>query len=77
MLAPTIEDLAEEYGDRILVAKLDVDENPKSSSKFNIMGIPTVLFIKNGREIDRMVGVQPYISFANRIERLLAAEKAA
>ena len=74
MLAPTIEDIAAEYGDRVLVAKLDVDENPISASKFNIMGIPTVLFIKDGREVDRVVGVQGYTAFANRIERLLEAE---
>ena len=71
MLAPTIEDLAEEYGDEVVVAKLDVDENPKSAGRFNIMGIPTVLFIKNGQEVDRIVGVQGYTAFANRIERLL------
>lgn len=74
MLAPTIEDIAAEYGDRVVVAKLDVDENPRSASKFNIMGIPTVLFIQGGREVDRVVGVQGYTAFANRIERLLEAE---
>lgn len=72
MLAPTIEDLAAEYGDRVIVAKLDVDHNPKSSSRFNIMGIPTVLFIKDGQEVDRIVGVQGYPAFANRVEHLLA-----
>ncbi len=71
MLAPTIEDLAEEYGDDVVIAKLDVDENPKSAGRFNIMGIPTVLFIKQGQEVDRIVGVQGYSAFASRIERLM------
>ncbi len=71
MLAPTIEKLAAEYDGRVVVAKLDVDENPKTSNSFNILGIPTVLFFRNGKEIDRVVGVQPYPAFANRIERYL------
>lgn len=73
MLAPTIESLAAEYGDRVVVAKLDVDHNQRSAGRFNIMGIPTVLFIKNGKEVDRIVGVQGYPAFANRIEKLLEA----
>ncbi len=73
MLAPTIAGLAVEFDGRAIVAKLDVDENPVTASRFNIMGIPTVLFIKNGKEIDRIVGVQPYTAFAARMERYTAA----
>lgn len=71
MLAPTIEELAAEYDGQVIVAKLDVDENPITSSSFNVRSIPTVLFIKNGQEVDRIVGVQGYPAFANRIEKLL------
>jgi len=71
MIAPTIEDLAVEYDGRIVVAKLDVDHNPATAGRFGIMGIPTVLFIKNGQEVDRIVGVQGYPAFINRIERHL------
>jgi len=71
MLAPTIEDLAVEYDGRIVVTKLDVDHNPSTAGRFFIMGIPTVLFIKNVQEVDRIVGVQGYTAFANRIERHL------
>lgn len=71
MLAPTIEDLAVEYDGRIIVAKLDVDHNPTTAGRFGIMGIPTVLFIKNGQEVDRIVGVKGYTAFANRIEQHL------
>lgn len=73
MLAPTIERLAAEYDGRVLVAKLDVDENPATSGRYDVRGIPTVLFIRDGKEIDRMVGVQSYVSFANRINRYLEA----
>ncbi len=73
MLAPTIERLAAEYDGRVLVTKLDVDENPATSGRYDVRGIPTVLFIRDGKEIDRMVGVQSYVSFANRINHYLEA----
>ncbi len=72
MLAPTIEELADEYDGQVLVAKLNVDENPNTAARYRIMGIPTVLFFKNGQEVDRIVGVQSYPAFANKIERHLA-----
>ncbi|NOX63925.1 MAG: thioredoxin [Chloroflexi bacterium] len=71
MLAPTIEELADEYDGQLLVAKLNVDDNPVTAARFRIMGIPTVLFFKDGQEIDRIVGVQSYAAFANKIERYL------
>ncbi|MCO6453619.1 MAG: thioredoxin [Caldilineales bacterium] len=76
MLAPTIEALADEYDGQVVVAKLNVDENPVTAGSFNIRGIPTVLFLKNGREVDRIVGVQGYPAFVNRIEKHLEVETA-
>ena len=73
LIAPIIEDLAVEYDGRIVVAKLDVDHNPNTPARFGIMGIPTVLFIKNGREVDRIVGAQSYVAFANKVEKWLDA----
>ncbi|NOZ50418.1 MAG: thioredoxin [Chloroflexi bacterium] len=73
MIAPTIEKLAAEYDGRVVVAKLNVDENPATPGRYGIMGIPTVLFFKNGEEVDRIVGVQNYPAFVNRIERWLGA----
>jgi len=69
LIAPIIEDLAVEYDGRVFVAKLDVDHNPNTPARFGIMGIPTVLFIKNGREVDRIVGAQSYVAFANKVEK--------
>ena len=71
MLAPSIEALAAEYDGRVIVAKLNVDENPVTPGQYGIMGIPTVLFFKDGKEVDRIVGVQRYEAFVNRIERWL------
>jgi thioredoxin 2 len=59
MLAPTIEKLADELAGKIKVAKLDVDENPKTTMKLEIMSIPTLLVYKNGKIVDKMVGAQP------------------
>lgn len=55
-LAPTIEELAKEYGGKILVGKLDVDENPKTAESFQVYSVPTMVIMKNGQEVDRIVG---------------------
>src|SRR5438045_1648704 len=59
MLAPVIDQLAAELSGRVLVAKLNVDENPITSSRFGVQSIPTLLILKNGREVGRLFGVQP------------------
>jgi thioredoxin len=59
MLAPTIEKLADELAGKIKVAKLDVDENPKTAMKLEIMSIPTLLVYKDGKIVDQLVGAQP------------------
>jgi len=56
-LGPIIEDLAKEYGDRIKVAKLNVDENQGTAAKYGIRGIPTILLFKAGKLEDTMVGL--------------------
>jgi len=58
-LAPTIEELAKEYAGKVLIGKLDVDENPTTAERFQIFSIPTMLIMKNGREVDRIVGLVP------------------
>ncbi len=73
LIAPIIEDLAVEYDGKVIVAKLDVDHNPNTPARYGVMGIPTVLFIKNGREVDRIVGAQSYVAFANKVEKWLDA----
>lgn len=55
-LAPTIEELSNEYAGKILVGKLDVDENPVTAESFQVLSIPTMLIMKNGKEVDRIVG---------------------
>ena len=58
-LAPTIEELAEEYFGKIFVGKINVDENPLTAERFQIFSIPTLIIMKDGKEVDRIVGLVP------------------
>jgi thioredoxin 1 len=55
-LAPTIEEVAKEYSGRVLVGKLNVDENPKTAECFQVYSIPTMVIMRKGQEVDRIVG---------------------
>jgi thioredoxin-like negative regulator of GroEL len=72
MVAPVIEELAAEMAGRVRVAKLNVDENPATAARFRVQSIPTLLLLKRGRELDRIVGVQPKIAIMERLERAAA-----
>ena len=63
MLAPVMEDLAGRYEGRALVGKVNVDDEPELAGRCGVMSIPTVIFFKDGEEIDRKVGVMPADSF--------------
>ncbi|MBQ7816592.1 MAG: thioredoxin [Oscillospiraceae bacterium] len=58
MIAPVIEELAEEYADRLVVTKLDVDQAPDIAGRYGVMSIPTLLVFENGKEAKRTVGFQ-------------------
>ncbi len=70
-IAPMIVELAEEMAGRVQVAKLNVDENPATAARFNVSSIPTLLVLKQGHEIDRIVGVQPKSEIARRLSRVI------
>jgi thioredoxin 2 len=72
MIAPVIDELAAEMAGRVRVAKLNVDENPATAARFNACSIPTLLVLKAGREVDRIVGAQPKTEIARRLERAMA-----
>lgn len=59
MVAPVLEEVASEQGDKIRVVKLDVDANPITAGRFGVRAIPTMIVFKNGREADRIVGYHP------------------
>ena len=62
-LSPVIESLAEQYEGKVLVGKVNVDEARELAIRFGVMNIPTVVFLKNGREFDRKVGLMPAGAF--------------
>jgi thioredoxin 1 len=72
MIAPVVEELATEYDGRLKVAKLNTDENPEIASRYQVMGIPTLMFFKGGQMIDRVVGAASKKQFKEKIEALLA-----
>jgi len=58
-IAPIVEELAKEYSGKIVFGKLNVDENPETAQRYGVMAIPTLLVMKEGKEVDRVVGVLP------------------
>lgn len=72
MIAPTIEELAKEYAGKAKVGKLNTDENSEIAAKFKIMGIPTVMFFKDGQKVDQVVGAVPKQALKAKIDGLLA-----
>ena len=72
MIAPTLEELAKEMAGRVRVAKLNVDENPSTATRFQVRSIPTLLVLKGGKEMGRIVGVQPKEEIERRLQRVMA-----
>ncbi len=68
-LAPTIEELSKELSGKVLVAKLDVDENPQTAEKFQVYSIPTVVLIKDCCEVDRIVGLCPKKQYDSALKK--------
>lgn len=70
MLGPKIDELAGEVDDTCKVCKLNVDENPVTARKFNVMSIPTIIFFKGGEAKDIIVGAQPKEAIKSKLESL-------
>ncbi len=71
MVAPILEEIASDYSGKIKVAKLDVDENMSTATRFNVMNIPTLILFKDGKEKTRLVGVTPKEEIARKIDEIL------
>jgi thioredoxin 2 len=74
-MAPVIEELAQELAGHIRVAKLNVDENPSTAARFGVQSIPTLLLLKGGKEVDRLVGVRTKAELARRLAQAAAEIK--
>ena len=73
MLAPLVEQLATDYAGKVTFGKVNVDDHTKAAAKFRVMNIPTLIFLKGGQEVDRVVGVVPREELIKRVDRLLKA----
>jgi thioredoxin 1 len=71
-LAPTIEAVAKEYGGRLAVYKVDIDNAPNAAGHFGIHGVPTCIFFKGGKEVDRFSGVQDLRTVKDRVEKVIS-----
>ena len=72
MIAPIVEELAEEFGDKIKFTKLDVDTNPQSAMNFGIRGIPTLLIFDDGKPVETVVGAVPKSVLKKKLEAALS-----
>jgi thioredoxin 1 len=66
-IAPVVEQLAKEYSGKVVFGKLNVDENPETAQRFSVMAIPTLLVMKKGEEVDRIVGALPKSELVSKI----------
>ena len=72
MVGPIIDELAQEYEGKVVIGKVDTEENDETTSKFGIRNIPTILFFKNGELVDKQVGAAQRSALVEKIENLLA-----
>ncbi|MDR3704145.1 MAG: thioredoxin [Candidatus Sulfopaludibacter sp.] len=70
-LAPVVEELAIELAGRVVVGKMNVDENPMTSGRFRIQSIPALLIFQGGREVDRIIGAQPKSEILRHVQGIL------
>ncbi len=75
-ISPIIEELAGQYDGKVKIAKLDVDENQGTASKYNVRSIPTILFFQNGKVVDQIVGSVPKSALEGRLNTLLETSPA-
>jgi len=75
ILAPTISSLADKYAGKIAVCKVDVDRAPAVAQRYDVRAIPTVLIIKNGKELKRLVGLQPETEYTALLNKLADKDK--
>jgi thioredoxin 1 len=70
-IGPYIEELAENYGDRAIIGKVDVDENDELAIRYGVRNIPTVLFLRNGEIVDKQIGAAPKAVFEAKLQSIL------
>ena len=69
MIAPVLEELDGELGDKVKIVKLDVDDNPETAAQYGVMSIPTLLVFKDGNVVDKAIGFQPKDALASVLQK--------
>lgn len=69
MVGPIVEEISEEYGDKVLVAKVNVDNNQDLAAKYGVQSIPTILLFKDGKQVDSVIGARPKSDYDNLIKK--------
>ena len=72
MVAPVVDEIALQYGEKLKVVKMNTDENPQTASQYGIRSIPTLMIFKDGQKVDTVVGAVPKTTLANTLEKYLA-----
>jgi len=72
-IAPIVKELADDYGDRLKVVKVNIDDSPQTPGSFGIRSIPTILTFKNGKVVSQLVGSRPKSDFVKLIDGVLTA----
>jgi thioredoxin 1 len=72
MVAPIVDEIAKDYDGKLKVVKLNTDENPDIAGKYQIRGIPTLMFFKGGQTVDQVVGAVPKAQLKTKVDALLA-----
>ena len=73
IIGPIVEELAAEYAEKMTIGKLNIDENPTTGNAYHVLSIPTLLFFKNGKVVDQVVGMQSKDQLRKKIETVLAS----
>jgi thioredoxin 1 len=71
IVAPIVEQLADEYAGKVTVGKLDVDNNQRTATQYNVRSIPTILFFKEGKVVDQVIGAVPRAALESKIKQHL------
>ncbi|MEA3503759.1 MAG: thioredoxin [Bacteroidota bacterium] len=71
MVGPVVEEIGQDYKDRVVVGKLDVDNNPATTAKLGVRNIPTIFFFNNGEVVDKQVGAVPKAVLVDKLEAIL------
>ncbi len=71
MIAPVIEQLAGQYEGKVIVGKVDVDQEPELAREYGVMSIPNVVILKDGQEVDRKVGAMPAVAYSQALDAAL------